>query len=276
MIISCTACGKRYNIDGSSIGPSGRLVRCASCGNTWMQEPPGAEPAAPPPVADSAPPDDHGGPAHHDDDHDFPPPPSGIAQPPLGDDDEDIPEPRFRRRAQRPSLDDDSRRRPWLPWAILGAVVVVVLAGAYFGRQMIIGMVPALSVVYEAVGLAPTVVGEGLDIPIEALSIAHEAEGDSSVLVITGEVINIDDAVHQVPALEGLLLDAQGQPLARWVFEARAPSILPGEHVAFETRLVDPDPAAANVQISFTEDMPTPPATEAPANGGAPAATAAQ
>ncbi|MCA3254352.1 MAG: zinc-ribbon domain-containing protein, partial [Alphaproteobacteria bacterium] len=47
MIIACPSCGKRYQLADSAIGPEGRKVRCAACGETWhaTRPEPAPEPA---------------------------------------------------------------------------------------------------------------------------------------------------------------------------------------------------------------------------------------
>ena len=40
MSLLCPACQASYNIDAALLGPNGRKVRCAKCGNTWLALPP--------------------------------------------------------------------------------------------------------------------------------------------------------------------------------------------------------------------------------------------
>lgn len=40
MIVTCSSCSTRYLVDPAQLGESGRMVRCAKCGHTWMETPP--------------------------------------------------------------------------------------------------------------------------------------------------------------------------------------------------------------------------------------------
>lgn len=56
MIITCPGCHTRFQIDPTSLGDTGRTVRCSSCSERWFLEP-FTERAPPvPPVADAPPP----------------------------------------------------------------------------------------------------------------------------------------------------------------------------------------------------------------------------
>ncbi len=79
MILTCPSCNTRYNVNPDALTPSGRVVRCAKCGQQWIEQPPrdmplsvdipAAAPPPPPPLAAAPPPP--------------PPPPPEPAPPPL-------------------------------------------------------------------------------------------------------------------------------------------------------------------------------------------------
>jgi len=46
MILTCPECETQYYAEDSTIGDSGRTVKCAACGHSWFVGPEGADPAA--------------------------------------------------------------------------------------------------------------------------------------------------------------------------------------------------------------------------------------
>ena len=47
MIVSCSSCATRYQVDLSALGEAGRQVRCTRCGHVWHQTPSADAPEAP-------------------------------------------------------------------------------------------------------------------------------------------------------------------------------------------------------------------------------------
>ena len=54
MILTCPRCATRYVVGEDQVGPQGRKVKCASCGERWMASP---EPETPPQPAEPEPAD---------------------------------------------------------------------------------------------------------------------------------------------------------------------------------------------------------------------------
>lgn len=51
MELTCPKCGARYRVAADAVGPDGRTIRCAHCGESWFENPREAGPAE---AADSA------------------------------------------------------------------------------------------------------------------------------------------------------------------------------------------------------------------------------
>lgn len=58
MLLTCPACGARYEIDGSLIPPGGRRVQCSACDHVWQEGPPPASPTPAPQAEPAATPPD--------------------------------------------------------------------------------------------------------------------------------------------------------------------------------------------------------------------------
>jgi len=213
MLLNCSACSSRYLVDPHVFRQGGRKVRCAKCAHVWFQEPP------------------------------FDAPESG-ASPSL--------EPRaIPKGSNLPSVQNASTGgRNFLGWATLLLFIAGGLAIGFLARQQAITAWPPIERLYSAVGLAPEIVGAGLE--IRSVTSGRMLEGDSQWLVIKGEILNASRQVLDVPRLSGTLQNSAGQTVHGWFFVANEMRLLPGEIVVFETRVKDPAPTADSVVVGFS------------------------
>jgi predicted Zn finger-like uncharacterized protein len=114
MILTCSSCATRYLIDPAQLGDSGRVVRCAKCGHSWMQIPP-ADRAPGPDVTSSA--------------------TSNVVS-------GNLPVPARPRK----------KRLPVLTWLGLSVVVLVAAAAVVQGREAIVEQWPYAERLYRAAG----------------------------------------------------------------------------------------------------------------------------
>jgi predicted Zn finger-like uncharacterized protein len=139
MILTCPSCTTRYLVDATALGPRGRTVRCAKCGETWHQDPPADMPLQ---LETTLPP--------------------SFTQPPVGE----------------PKLPALVRRRQINP-GLYAMVAVLVLAGlaafAYYGRPWLVAQWPAFEKFYVMLGIAQASPVEGLT--IEGANQVRDADG---------------------------------------------------------------------------------------------------
>ncbi|MDA1133242.1 MAG: DUF3426 domain-containing protein, partial [Proteobacteria bacterium] len=140
-------------------------------------------------------------------------------------------------------------------WAALALVVVGVLGGGYFFRNQVIAMWPPASKLYEVAGLVRPAT---YALALGNISPAQERDGETLVLVITGDISNITEDTQAVPRLRGAILDAQSRELFTWTFAPPSPELGAGETVAFATRVPNPPEGARGVAVTFSTEGATP------------------
>lgn len=216
MILTCSACATRYLMDPVALGPTGRMVRCAKCGHSWMQTPPADMPRT----------------------LDLPPP---------------IPPGATTGRIMLPARLAPPRQRHGLGGAVLFVVVVgLVLAAVYFGRQRIVAAWPPAEQLYELVGLRATALGAGLELS-NVTYVVRQVEGQN-VMFIEGDVFNRTEKPIAVPTMRATLLNEHSQWLRDWTFTVEPPSLQPGETAKFKTMTKSPPDSYRNLAITFIED----------------------
>ncbi|MCP1336321.1 DUF3426 domain-containing protein [Futiania mangrovi] len=220
MILTCPACATRYLADDASIGPSGRMVRCASCGHTWHQAPP-IEPAVDP-----------------DEGFDMPIDAADAAAAATAAEET----------APAAEAEEGSGAGVVLGWVLLLALTAAVLSGAYVFRDRIVEAVPQTERLYALVGLSPNPTG------LELLSPYFERsmKNGEPVLTVFGEVVNVSTRTVTVPPIRVSLRDAANAEVFAWTKTLDQPELVPGATASFATSIANPPLEAVDVRIEIT------------------------
>jgi len=231
MILTCPACATRYYADDGLIGPNGRSVRCAACGNTWFAEAqlvldasvvPGPRPALTRDQVERM----RRGPAASS-------PPSSAAA-------------RFRQQ-QAERMRRERVRASLVTWGATGAAIAATAAGVVAVRQDVAELWPNSASAFTALGLDVNVYG----LEIMDLQVARDFDGATPIVVVSGEVRNIGGDDKEAPPLRLTLRDEHGQPIFEIVQALPAGVIAPGGATPFSVRLENPPLNAVDLEASF-------------------------
>ncbi len=156
-------------------------------------------------------------------------------------------------------------RRGW--GGVIAAILAVVLlvgagAGLYFGRTVVMRMVPITKEVYSLLGLGGESLGAGLDIR----SVASERvnEGGTEVLAVRGVIANISSIERPVPHLRVALFDANNRVVQSSDAAPTKTRLAPGGEIGFRVPLRDPSPLARRLEVTFIEGTKNPDGASAP------------
>jgi len=240
MILTCPACATSYFAPDEAIGPTGRKVRCQSCGETWKamsEEPLELTAAAPAPGFTPRP----------DPTPSFDAEPETLAETPAPE----LP------RAFRARAEQQRRLRRAAAhgavWAGLASVFVAILGAGWLFRVDVVEMYPRAASAYAAVGakVNPT----GLD--FEAVG-ARALTDDPGVVLVSGALRNVREREIVAPAVRVALLDAHGAEVGHEVVRIDAAPVLPGKVQGFAVRIPDPGGKASGVGVDFVLDAAEP------------------
>ena len=212
MLITCPNCSTRYTVAESAVPSQGRKVRCAGCGHVWYQRPDAGEDVERFPRAVD--------------------PPESDRRPVLT--------PR-KAAAPRP-------RGSAVGWAAFALLLAAVLAGGYFGREVVVRTWPPAALLYETVGLPVDLPGTGLQ--LQNVRSEQRADNGAATLVVEGQIINVSDAVRTVPKVRAVSLGFDRKPMQTWSIDSSSSQLLPGEIATFRSTQRDPG-AVAEVMVTF-------------------------
>jgi predicted Zn finger-like uncharacterized protein len=218
MILGCPECNTRFAIDAQALRPDGRRVKCGKCDHVWFEEPPTPNSEEP------------------------------ISVTPL--------EPEEQSTVSIPNLPAlataEQKRTASAAWVLVGFLVAVVLALAWFGRESIALAWPPAETIYASVGIS------AFPPPGEGLAVEMNLKQEGKVLRVFGELVNTTDEIRAIPPVYAVIEDGEGKRLQHWQFNVDAVELGPGESVPFSTKTDSMPAGAKNVRVLFTNPADNP------------------
>ena len=211
MILNCPSCATRYLIDPAALGVTGRVVRCARCSHSWTELPPDDMPKRVDVIA----------------------PPEAVRPIPPG--------------SNLPALRDTGGKTAWIGWAALVVVIAGTLAGGVFARDQIIAAWPEAARIYAQIGLDDQAATRGFE--VRNVEQSTFIEDDQTVVVVTGEIVNISGRTRDVPKVIAEILDKDSRVIDSWLVTPADSSLAPGESTAFSDRFTNPPKNAVQLMV---------------------------
>lgn len=270
MHIICPHCTTTYAIETSTLGATGRTVRCSRCRNVWLARPEDvriAHTLVPSMAGDDAPPampalrNEPAG-SEVEQHHDTPvvESPSISAEWPLenqADPEADFP-PMTRHdevKVGRPPRRSLLRRfkpsfRFGLPSVSLATVCFAmgaVVVALTIWRTDVVRLLPQTAAFYKLAGLDVNLRG----LAFKDVKITSENVDGKPVLVVEGVIIGQARKPVELPRLRFSVRDAQGAEIYAWNAVLDQPVLKPGEKAWFKSRLASPPPEGRNIDVRF-------------------------
>ncbi|MBD8891687.1 zinc-ribbon domain-containing protein [Roseibium litorale] len=292
MKIKCPDCSTSYDIKPEALGPEGRSVKCARCGNRWFVSPKQEEDEdlqidqdeaawtqdeqEEAEASETFETDDYGGRDEDDEDEedDAPPAPARTAKaesssPKTGTEKDGDP-------AERPADIESLAKRPKIivnPNKFkrnrIGAVFNWILRRNYrriggitlfLAAIGLCGVVVLLrdSIVKQAPDLASLFETVGLEVNLRGLEFRdlrtfHEIDAGKEVLVVEGSIRNITETSTPVPAVRLSIRGSDLQEIYAWTVEPRTKVLKALDETRFRTILSDPPKGATDIQVRFID-----------------------
>ncbi|MCC7305442.1 MAG: zinc-ribbon domain-containing protein [Alphaproteobacteria bacterium] len=224
MILTCPQCNTRYELDAQRLAPGGHRVKCTNCSHIWYQE--AREGASEAPQQESG----------------FNDIPDSVKP--------------FAEYADIPAFITEPIPRKTIPPQVLAgygaaAAVFVLVFGLLIAlKGSMVSAWPASALLYEKLGMAVAVPGEGLIFDGVTVTTSPSGNGGQS-LKISGHISNLMEEEREIPLITAELHDDKGEVLEHWLIEMDQTLVPPGGQAVFSASYPAAHSNGKSVRIFF-------------------------
>ncbi len=136
--------------------------------------------------------------------------------------------------------------------ALLIGFLVLFCGVAVVGRETVVRVLPDFAGIYQLIGLKVNL--RGLD--FSEVAAHREMDGSTPVLVVEGDIVNLDDQSKPLPAVRVTLKSSTDRDVYAWNYMLPQLNIDQRGKVHFKTRLLAPPEASTSVEVRFTDTRP--------------------
>ncbi len=139
------------------------------------------------------------------------------------------------------------RRKRIAAWAVFAGVLTTPFALAATFPETIVRLAPASIAAYGALGREVNIYG----LDLRRIELQHMVVDGTRILAVKGDIVNISDGNRKIPSLRFGLRDGANSEVYQWTLDSGARPLRPGESTNFVTRVASPPETAKNLEIRF-------------------------
>lgn len=133
--------------------------------------------------------------------------------------------------------------------AMLALGILTAAGGLVLARTQVVRALPETAALYAAAGMPVNLRG----LTFQDVRSELVREGEARLLVVEGEIANINKGPLAVPVIAIGVMGEGAVPLYRWTIEPEQATLAAGERTRFKARLVSPPQEGRQVLVRFTD-----------------------